>query len=377
MQRFSDQLGIPCVLMRGGTSKGPFFLESDLPPPGEARDLVLLRVLGAMEPRRIDGVGGPDPLVNKIAIISPAQDAEADVNYLFAQVCIHKNTVDYNVNCGNMLAAVGPYAIDQGLVAATGDATTVRIHNVNTEKIIVATVKTRDGHVQYQGDAVIDGVPGHAAPVWLRFENMAGAKTGALLPTGNVMDLINGFEVSCVDASVPMAIVAARALGLTGYETAEQINADAALLARVEALRCAAGKAMGLGDVSTSEMPKLTLVASPAHGGTISGRYFMPYTCHSGFAVTGAVCLGVASLLQGSVAHRVANLASNKISIEHPLGSIEVDVQAGGDDAQEPPQVQSVSLLRTARRIFAGTVYVPDTTNWPTLEDKLLEKKND
>ncbi|HBP28066.1 MAG: 4-oxalomesaconate tautomerase [Advenella sp.] len=362
MHTFSDQLGLPCVVMRGGTSKGPFFLESDLPPPGEQRDRILLRVLGALEPRRIDGIGGPDPLVNKIAIISPSKRADADVDYLFAQVCIHKNTIDYNVNCGNMLAAVGPYAIDQGLVKADGLATTVRIFNVNTAKRIVATVQTNNGRVLYQGDARIDGVPDQAAPVWLRFEDMAGAKTGKLLPTGNVVDIMNGIEVSCVDAAVPMAIVAADAFGLTGHESAEVINANADLLAKVEDLRCTAGRAMGLGDVSRSEMPKLTLVAAPAsNDATLAARYFMPYTCHSGFAVTGAVCLGVAAFLGGSVAQRVARQTTGPVRIEHPQGSIEVDVQRYSAGAGGDPDVRAVSLLRTARRLFAGTVYVPDT----------------
>lgn len=373
MQQFSDQIGLPCVLMRGGTSKGPFFLDSDLPPAGEERDRILLRVLGALEPRRIDGIGGPDPLVNKIAIISPSQHEDADVDYLFAQVCIHKNTIDYNVNCGNMLAAVGPYAIDQGLVAATGATTTVRIFNVNTGKRIVAQVQTHDGQVVYQGEAAIDGVPGCAAPVWLRFENMAGAKTGKLLPTGNVLDVMNGMEVSCVDASVPMAIVAAEAFGLTGHEPAEIINADADLLKRVEELRCVAGRAMGLGDVSRSEMPKLAIVAAPAHRGSISARYFMPYTCHSGFAVTGAVCLGVASFLEGSVAHRVARIQDGKVSIEHPLGTIDVDVERTRASAGDTQNIRSVSLLRTARRMFSGIVYIPDSKPCPAANTLLQE----
>lgn len=359
MHRFSDQFGLPCVVMRGGTSKGPFFLAADLPPPGADRDRVLLRVLGALEPRRIDGIGGPDPLVNKVAIISPSLRADTDVDYLFAQICVHKNTVDYNVNCGNMLAAVGPYAIDQGLVAATGPSTRVRIFNVNTGKRIVATVPTANGLTVYQGEARIDGVPGHAAPIWLRFEDMAGAKTGRLLPTGNLVDRFGGLDVSCVDAAVPMAIVAAEALGLTGHETAEAINADAALLARVEALRCEAGRAMGLGDVSRSEMPKLTLVAPPAGQATLAGRYFMPYTCHAAYAVTGAVCLGVAASLSGTVAHRYAGAATGPIRIEHPQGHIDVDVERG---AGEPADIRAASLLRTARRLYAGTVYIPDQT---------------
>ncbi|MDX3906765.1 MAG: 4-oxalomesaconate tautomerase [Pigmentiphaga sp.] len=359
MQAFSDQLGLRCVLMRGGTSKGPFFLVEDLPPPGPFRDAALLRLMGALEPRRIDGIGGIDSLTNKVAIISRSTRPGVNVDYLFAQICVHKNTIDYSVNCGNMLAAVGPFAIDEGLVPASGASTEVAIFNVNTGKRIVATVCTSAGRAVYSGDAAIDGVAGTAAPVWLRFCDVAGAKTGKLLPTGNAVDRMEGLDVSCIDAAVPMAIVQAAALGMTGYETAEAINAQPELLARVERVRCAAGRAMGLGDVSRLEMPKLVTVAQARSGGTIAARYFMPYTCHTSFAVTGAVCLGAAVQVPGSVAAQIAGGAA-KVAIEHPAGVLHVDVDAA--QGAGGVEIRSASLLRTARRLFAGTVYFPAST---------------
>ncbi|GAA0519201.1 4-oxalomesaconate tautomerase [Pigmentiphaga daeguensis] len=362
MQTFSDQLGLRCVLMRGGTSKGPFFLAEDLPPAGARRDAALLRLMGALEPRRIDGIGGIDSLTNKVAIISRSARPGVDVDYLFAQICVHKNTIDYSVNCGNMLAAVGPFAIDEGLVkAAAGASTDVAIFNVNTGKRIVATVRTRAGRAVYAGEAAIDGVAGTAAPVWLRFCDVAGAKTGKLLPTGQAVETLEGVRVSCVDAAVPMAIVEAAELGMTGYETADEINARDDLLARVERVRCAAGRAMGLGDVSRLEMPKLVTVARPVGGGTINARYFMPYTCHTSFAVTGAVCLAAAVQVPGSVAARIADRAeAGEVAIEHPAGTLRVGIDASQGAAGI--EIRSASLLRTARRLYAGTVYFPEAT---------------
>ncbi|MNK19979.1 4-oxalomesaconate tautomerase [compost metagenome] len=361
MQEFSDQLGLRCVLMRGGTSKGPFFVAEDLPAPGPRRDAALLRLMGAVEPRRIDGIGGIDSLTNKVAIIARSSMPDVDVDYLFAQICVHKNTVDYSVNCGNMLAAVGPFAIDEGLVPATGESTEVAIFNVNTRKRIVATVRTRGGLTVYDGQAAIDGVAGSAAPVWLKFHEVAGAKTGKLLPTGRAVDMIEGVPVSCVDAAVPMAIVEASAFGITGHETAEEINARPELLAHVERVRCAAGLAMGLGDVSRLEMPKLVTVAPPLRGGTLSARYFMPYTCHTSFAVTGAVCLAAAARIPGSVAARAGGQeGSGNVDIEHPAGTLQVGIEAV--DGAAGIEIRSASLLRTARRLFAGTVYLPQET---------------
>ena len=346
--------------MRGGTSKGPFFQAHDIPPAGEQRDRALLRLMGALEPRRIDGLGGVDSLTNKIAIISRSDRDDADVDYLFGQICVHKNTIDYSVNCGNMLAAVGPFAIDEGIIRAEDGETVVRIYNVNTGKIIHATIRTSAGRALYEGDARIDGVAGSAAPVWLDFRSVQGAKTGRLLPTGKPREILAGVEVSCVDAAVPMIIARASDFGLTGHEDAATINADQALLDRVERLRQAGGRAMGLGDVAKLEMPKLTLVAPPAtEGGDIAARYFMPYTCHTAFAVTGAICLGAAAEIEGSIPFEIAAARpARELRLEHPSGTIAVDVtkETAGDGS---PAISSARILRTARRLMDGKVYIP------------------
>ncbi|MET4578137.1 4-oxalomesaconate tautomerase [Ottowia thiooxydans] len=363
VSRESDQYKVRCVLMRGGTSKGPFFLDEDLPPPGAERDLLLLRVMGALEPRRIDGIGGIDSLTNKVAIISRSSREGVDVDYLFGQICVHKNTIDYSVNCGNMLSAVGPFAVDSGLVQPGEDITRVRIFNVNTGKRIDEQVVTLNGKASYQGDARIDGVHGSAAPVLVEFLDVEGSKTGALLPTGRAIDIVDGVRISCVDAAVPMAIVLASDLGISGHESAEALNANTVLCARVEELRCKAGALMGLGDVSRLEMPKLTLVAAPRQGGVITGRYFMPYTCHTSFAVTGAVCLGAACLIPGTVTNDLLRdvggaPSGGDLSIEHPAGLIHVKVKMRSGSAGQL-HVASAALVRTARRLFAGEVYLP------------------
>ncbi|HEY9281017.1 MAG TPA: 4-oxalomesaconate tautomerase [Eoetvoesiella sp.] len=363
MERLSDQFSMTCVLMRGGTSKGPFIRLEDLPADPQARDRCLLRLMGALEPRRIDGIGGVDSLTNKVAIISKSLRPGIDVDYLFGQICVHKNTIDYSVNCGNMVSAVGPYAIDEGLVAAQNGETQVRIYNVNTNKQITATVQTPGGTVAYQGDAVIDGVSGTAAPVWLDWLDIVGSKTGALLPTGQVVNVFDGIRVSCVDAAVPMAIAAASEFGLTGYETTDEINGNQPLLDRVEKIRQLAGMAMGLGDVSRLEMPKITLVSKPKGSGTIAARYFMPYTCHTSFAVTGAICLGAAAVLPGTVAHEVSTVATarERVVVEHPSGQMEVMMGVHGHGTPKV-SVSSAKLLRTARRLLAGEVYFPVDT---------------
>jgi 4-oxalomesaconate tautomerase len=357
----ADQYAIPCVFMRGGTSKGPFFHAHDLPPQGPTRDKLLLRLMGALEPRRIDGLGGVDSLTNKIAIISKSSRPGIDVDYLFGQICVHKNTIDYSVNCGNMLAAVGPFSIDTGLVQGGDGETIVRIHNVNTGKDIHATVRTANGKTVYGGDARIDGVAGSAAPVWLDFKAIEGAKTGKLLPTGRARDVIRGLSVSCVDAAVPMVIAYASDFGLTGHESAQEINQNESLLKDLEQLRQDGGRLMGLGDVAKLEMPKLTLVAPPrTPQGNLAARYLMPYTCHTALAVTGAVCLGAAVNIPGSVARDVARPhdVPSDLVIEHPSGQLSVSVTTRRRD-DGTIVVESARLLRTARRLMSGSVYVP------------------
>lgn len=273
-------LKIPCVLMRGGTSKGPVILASDLPEETEARDAVLLSLMGAGHELEIDGIGGGSPQTSKVAIVSPSDSPDADVDYLFAQVMVNERRVDTTPNCGNMLCAVGPFAIEKGLVKAQSPVTTVRIRNLNTGTLVDAEVQTPDYRVVYEGDTQIDGVPGTAAPIGLTFLNSAGSKTGKLLPTDSVTNVFDGIDVTCIDMAMPMVLIEASALGKTGGESPAELDADATFKARLESLRRQAGEAMGLGDVSNKVIPKPVLLSRARNGGTLQVRYFMPHTCH-------------------------------------------------------------------------------------------------
>ena len=355
------QTKIPCVLMRGGTSRGPFFLASDLPADPQTRDAVLLAVMGSPHEYQVDGIGGANPLTSKVAIISKSQHPEADVDYLFAQVLINEKLVDTKPNCGNMLVAVGPFAIEAGLVPAKHPETVVRIYNVNTEALVESIVQTPGGRVSYEGDAAIDGVPGTAAPVKLNFKSAVGAVTGKLLPTGRPLDKIDGVDVSCVDMAMPMVLMPAEQLGKTGHETAAELDADKALFVRMEAIRRKAGEMMGMGDVSRMVVPKIGLLTAPRKGGTITSRYFVPTSCHKAHAVTGTVCVASACAIPGTVAERIASLTAapqGVVRIEHPSGmiAIDLDVELG----KQPPVIRRAALIRTARRLFDGHVYVPE-----------------
>jgi 2-methylaconitate cis-trans-isomerase PrpF len=349
---------VPCILMRGGTSRGPFFLADDLPRDPAARDRALLDIMGAGHPLQVDGIGGGNPLTSKVAIISRSTRPGVDVDYLFAQVSVTERMVDTKPNCGNMLSAVGPFAIERGLVPVRGEETAVRIHNVNTAKDIEAVIQTPGGRVRYDGDCRISGVPGTAAPILLGFLDAAGSKTGALLPTGHVREMIDGVEVSCVDMAMPVVFMQAAALGVTGAESPAELDANTALMARMEAIRLQAGERMGLGDVSKSVIPKLTLVAPPRAGGTMLARYFMPWSCHTAFATTGGICAATAAALPGSVVHQVAPLPEGRVVdalIEHPSGVITVGIVREADGA-----IRYASTLRTARKLFAGEVFYED-----------------
>ncbi len=348
---------IPCVLMRGGTSRGPVFLANHLPSDPAQRDEVLLKVMGSGHELEIDGIGGGSPQTSKVAIVSRSPHPDADVDYLFVQVMVAQRRVDTAPNCGNMLCAIGPFAIEHGLVNATAPATRVRIRNLNTNTLIDSDVLTPNGRVRYEGDTQIDGVPGTAAPIRLTFLDAAGAKTGSLLPSGQVRDLIDGVEVTCIDMAMPMVLMHAEALGKTGYETAAELDADPQLLARLESIRLQAGRLMGLGDVSQMVIPKPVLLAPPRQGGSLSTRYFMPHNCHRSLAATGAIGLASACALPGSVAHQITPISGAAlVRLEHPGGQIEVSLEP---DAQNRPEKLRASLIRTARRLFAGDVYIP------------------
>lgn len=354
------QTRIPCVLMRGGTSKGAYFLARDLPHDPALRDRVLLAAMGSPDARQIDGLGGAHPLTSKVAIVSPSERADADVDYLFAQVVVDAPKVDLSPTCGNILAGIGPFAIEQGLVRPNGDETRVRIYMVNTKSLCVATVKTPGGEVSYEGDTHISGVPGTAAPILLDFENTAGSSCGALLPTGNARDVIAGVPVTCVDNGMPVVVFAAKDVGRTGYESPAALNGDAELKARIEAIRLKAGPMMRLGDVAKKVVPKMTLVAPPREGGTIATRTFIPHVCHEAIGVLGAVSVATACVLEGSATAGIAEVPDGDakvLSVEHPTGEFTVQLEtlrgAGGT------KVKRAALLRTARRLFDGNALIP------------------
>ena len=352
---------IPCLLMRGGTSKGPFFLASDLPQEPEVRDRVLLSIMGSPHIRQIDGIGGGDTLSSKVVIVNRSSRPGIDVDYLFAQVAVDENTVDTTPNCGNMLAGVAPFAIERGLVPSSDPITTVRVFNINTKKIIEASVETPGGRVNYEGSIQIDGVPGKGSGILLNFMDAAGAKTGKLLPTGNTIDIIDRIPVSCVDFSTPMVFLAAASVGKTGYETKQELDTDKDLLAKLEQLRHRAALLMGMGDVSGRVLPKLALLAPPRHGGDITSRYFVPWNCHAAHAVTGALCLVAACSIPGSVA--ALNKRDTKdpgvIRIEHPAGSLETRIEVEHHADTELPTIKKVGIVRTARPLLSGVVYIP------------------
>jgi 4-oxalomesaconate tautomerase len=351
---------IPCTLMRGGTSKGPYFRLADLPDDPATRDRVLLAVMGSPDRRQIDGIGGADTLTSKVAMVGPSTHPRAQVDYLFAQVSVEQAIVDTAPSCGNMLAGIGPFAIENGMVPAEASETRVMIFNVNTSSLIEATVQTPGGEVEYEGDASIDGVPGTAAPILLGFMDVVGSKTGALLPTGQAIDLIEGVEVTCIDVAMPMVIMRAADLGKTGYEGKAELDSDAAFFARIETIRRIAGERMGLGDVADKVVPKVGLLAPPREGGNVTSRYFVPHRLHAAHAVTGAACVASACVLRGSVADgiaRVARSGNETIRIEHPSGKIDVRLESHGDG----PGIHIVraGILRTARKLFSGNVHVP------------------
>jgi 2-methylaconitate cis-trans-isomerase PrpF len=351
----NDLIRIPCVMMRGGTSKGPFFLSRDLPTDPVERDRLLIEIMGSGHPLQIDGIGGGNSLTSKVAIVGPSSHPEADVDYLFAQVKVLERVVDTAPNCGNMLSAVGPFAIESGLVVPTGDETMIKVHNVNTGKIIDARVLTPGGCIAYQGEAAIDGVPGTAAPVYLAFRDAIGAKTGRLLPSGKAIDIIQGVETTLVDGATPLVILRAGDMGFTGSEPAEVFDADTRFMARLEQIRREAGALMGLGDVRQSVLPKPVLIGKPANGGDLAVRYFTPGNCHTALATTGAVSLGLAATIPtGLVGQQFPELSlPAALAWEHPTGQLRIRVEtAAGDNSP------TVLVMRTTRRLFEGAALV-------------------
>ncbi len=348
--------GVRCMVMRGGTSKGLYFLAGDLPADDETRDDLLLRIMGSPDERQIDGMGGAHPLTSKVAVVG-AGTGGADVDYHFLQVVVDEATVSDRQNCGNLLAGVAPFAIERGLVAPpAGDTAAVRIRMLNTGGLATATVPLRDGHPRYDGATAISGVPGTAAAVRLDFEGVAGSSCGALLPTGRAVDEVAGLAATLVDNGMPVVVLRAADLGVTGYETCAELEADDRLRATLERVRLAAGPLMNLGDVSGTTVPKITLVAPPAGGGALATRSFIPHRCHDAIGVLGAVSVATAALLPEGPAAEVARLDGGPtVTVEHPTGTFDAAVDLAVVDGT--PVVERAGIIRTARKLMDGTVF--------------------
>lgn len=357
-----SQKSVPCLFMRGGTSRGPFLNRAHVPDDLEDLAQFLIAAVGAGHPINIDGIGGGTEVTTKVVMVSPSKDAWADIDYFFAQVAVGERLVDYSPTCGNMLSGVAPAAIELGLFPAQDGETRVKILSVNTGARIEAVVQTPGGEVEYEGNARIDGVPGTAAPIILNFMDVIGSSCGALFPTGAAKEVIDGIEVTCIDVAMPMAIARAEAFGLTGYETREELDANRAFYARMEPIRREAGRRMGLGDVTNKVVPKFGILSAPRDGGAINARYFMPKTCHPSLAVTGAICIGSCTLSPGTVAEGLGKVPPESpviLNIEHPMGQIEVamdyTIEAGTFN------LKSAGILRTARKLMEGKLFVPSS----------------
>jgi 4-oxalomesaconate tautomerase len=348
--------GIACLWMRGGTSKGAYFLASDLPADPAARDALLMRVMGSPDSRQIDGIGGGDPLSSKVAILSPPTRPDADVDYLFLQVFVDQPLVSAAQPCGNILAAVGPAAIERGLVKARDGVTDVRIHMLNTGELATARIRTPGGRVSYEGDARIDGVPGAHAAVPLMFTGIAGSMCGVMLPSSRAVDVIDGVACTLIDNGMPIVVLQGADLGLTGRESLDVLEGDTALKARIEAIRLQAGPIMNLGDVAAKSVPKMTIVSLPVDGGVIQTRSFIPHRVHAGIGVLAAVSVATACLLPETPAAKLANLPPDgRFRIEHPGGATDVLLEI------HDGQVTGAGTIRTARKLFDGRVFpVPD-----------------
>lgn len=357
----NTQTAVPVALLRGGTSRGAYFRAEDLPGNRVERDRVLLAAMGGPDDLRVDGMGGGHPLTNKVAVVGRSTRPDADVDYLFLQIHTEEQRVSDGQNCGNILAGVGPFAVECGLLAIAGETTRVRVHMLNSGDLAEVVVETPNGAVNYAGGARLDGVPGTAAPVICNFLDVAGSMSGSLLPTGHAIDVIDGIEVSCVDNGMPVVMLRAADVGVTGYEAADDLDANGDLKTQLESLRLKAGPLMNLGDVTGKTVPKLCLLAAAQSGGAISTRVFIPHICHRSIGVLGAVTVATACLIPDSVSGRMARVpdgAEKTMSIEHPSGSLLVRlVAASGADLEKV--VEQAGVVRTARLIMQGTVFIP------------------
>lgn len=344
-----------CMWMRGGTSKGAYFLADDLPSDIAARDQFLLSIMGSPDDRQIDGMGGADPLTSKVAVVRKSIREGVDVDYLFLQVMVDKPVVTAAQNCGNILAGVGPFAIERGLINVIDGENTVTIFMENTGKLAIEKIMVSNGHVDYTGTSKIDGVPGTSSAIPVTFKDTAGSTCGALLPTGNEVDVIDGISVTCIDNGMPVVVMLAKDMGITGTETREELEQNEGLRKKLEAIRLKAGHMMNLGDVTDKTVPKMSMVSPATRGGAVSTRTFIPHRCHASIGVLGAVSVATACILPNSPAFTVAKIPQghNKaMSVEHPIGEMSVIL-----DMNEAGEVENAAILRTARKLFDGVVF--------------------
>jgi 4-oxalomesaconate tautomerase len=370
------QKSIPCSIMRGGTSKGLYFLADDLPADIKDRNQLLLAAMGSPDMRQIDGLGGAHPLTSKVAIVSASKNTDVDVDYLFLQIVVDKAEVSDMQNCGNILAGVGPFAIEQGLVPANENVTDVRIRMVNTGSYAIARVQTPNGVVNYSGDAKIDGVPGTSAPVLIDFLDIAGSSCGALFPTGKSQDIINGITVTCIDNGMPVVLMQASDFGLTGAESPTVLEANKNLKDQVEAIRLQAGRLMNLDDVSNKTVPKMSLISQPLNGGLVNTRTFIPLRVHEAIGVLGSVSVATACVVKGTVAScftesgtpeaQSSSSAAVSLDVEHPTGAFTVEMEVENADDFKQVKVNRAALLRTARILMRGEAFIPSAI--PTIK---------
>jgi len=356
------QIAIPCSIYRGGTSKGLYFLAKDLPTDTQQRNSMLLAAMGSPDERQIDGMGGGHPLTSKVAVVGPSSRDDADVDYLFLQVVVNKAEVSDGQNCGNILAGVGPFALEEGLIDIAGEYTDVRIHMVNTGAIAIARVHTPNNTVNYSGSASIDGVPGTAAPVTTDFLDITGSSCGSLLPTGNITDEFQGITVTCIDNGMPVVLLKAADFGLTGNESPAELEANDELKHKIEAIRLEAGPKMNLGDVKHKTVPKMSLVSHAINGALINTRTFIPHRVHEAIGVLGSVSVATAIAIPGSIAAQVTgssiNDGTHMIAVEHPTGVFAVELEVSETATPSTLKVHRAALLRTARLLMKGNVYI-------------------
>lgn len=354
----NDLKSIPCILMRGGTSKGPFFLGQDMPNDIKQRDELLLRIMGSPDMRQIDGIGGATFVTSKVAIVSPSKHEGIDVDYKFVQVGIEEAIVDDKPTCGNILSAVGFFALEKGLVKVQNKETKVVVRDVNTGATITQILQTPNGVITYSGDTKVAGVPKSASAVKLKFQNIAGGKTGSYLPTGNKIDTFCGVQATCLDISMPVVFVRAKDMGISGYESPKELDSKKELFEKLELIREEASKAMGLGSAKGNVIPKFCVISEAKNGGDINIRYFTPSSAHPAVAVSASFCISAALFIKGTIFDDISkksfSMGEHVVKVENPSGINEVGLNFLDEDISH---VEG-QTTRTARMLFKGEVYV-------------------